>query len=93
MFHMGFFYLYCCIVHVVTIISLIPTHAHYYTLKKIAPTCFGPYTIYGHLQGAHEQCFTNTLTYHAHYKTLYDQISPGQELQARAHAHTHTHNR
>ena len=27
----------------------------------------------------------------SHCKTLYDQISPGQELQARTRTHTHTH--
>ena len=80
--------------------------------KKLAPTCFGPY-IYGHLQGAHEQCFVQLLSWirwctfvmllhgmrpyfitvgcgcvpgFLSWWNLYDQTSPGQELQA----HTHT---
>jgi len=62
-------------VHVVTIISFIPTHAHFKntnshqylkhlknTLKTCPPTCFGPY-IYDHLQGAQEQYFMPLLSW------------------------------
>jgi hypothetical protein len=56
--NMLIYYFCCCAVHIVRIISFIPIHAQFYTLKKnftlllkklknsfkkFAPTCFGPY--------------------------------------------------